>query len=190
MAKFYFPFTPEDDLYDLWEERFFEQKQYFLTHTPLRVVWESKIKRLKKTYEAYLLLTDQPYNPIEAKINTEESIFSEDFIDSFNTFHTLRNQQKTKVLYAQTMDQLVQAVEEWLTTENRFATYWSHPLSEEDEIQAIRSQEIDPMDLLKELKTIKEELNISTLAELKKNYKNLPENVRKEVKRLTLLANK
>lgn len=190
MAKFYFPFTPEDDLFDLWEERLFEQKQYFLTHTPIRIVWESKIKRLNKAYEAFLLLTDQVFTPAEESVSKDNTNFPDDFIEAFNIFHAHRNNQKTAILQAQTLSRLTQAVEDWLALEHQFATYWSHPESESDEVQAIRSKEIDPMDFLEELKKTKEDLDISTASELKKNYKYLPLNVRKEVKRLTLLANK
>ena len=153
-AHLFFPHSPEDDLEDLWEQRFFEQKQFFLTHPPMRKVWEARIKRLTQQYDAYLALTDQTDISDTTEEAFEENInFPEGFIASFHEFHTLRNQHKSKLLQAQTLKDLNKAIKSWLNTEKQFAKHWAYPACEEDEVEVVRSKEPDPMDLLKDLKT-------------------------------------
>src|SRR5690554_5274477 len=58
-AHIFFPHSSEDDLDDLWEQRLFEQKQFFLTRPPIRKVWEGRLNRLAQQHQAYLTLTEQ-----------------------------------------------------------------------------------------------------------------------------------
>ncbi|HLV43288.1 MAG TPA: hypothetical protein VKY37_13485 [Brumimicrobium sp.] len=188
-AHLFFAHSPEDDLEELWEQRFFEQKQYFLTRPPIRKVWEGRIRRLYQQYQAYLVLTDQEYREgINTASEEKDVIFSLDFITSFHEFHALRNQHKSIVLQAHDLDGLNDAIKQWLNTEKKFSIYWSHPASIEDTIEVARSKEPDPMELLKGLKETEKTIGTSTLTALKENYNNLNESVRKEVKRLTLLS--
>jgi hypothetical protein len=66
--------------------------------------------------------------------------------------------------------------------------HFSYSESEQNEIEVVRSKEPDPMELLKDLKKAEKAINSSSIMALKENYNNLPESVKKEVKRLTLLA--
>src|SRR5690554_2426128 len=188
-ARIYFLNIPEEDYDDTWEQFFFEQKQYILTHAPIQRVWLSKLDKLIKKHRAYLVLTDQEVE-IEAPIyqKTDKVEFPSPFIEAFNLFHSLRNQHKSDLLQAQNTRELEEAILNWLAMEKEYFNYWNHPASEEDEISVIRSIEPDPMLILGELKKVENKLNIKTVNELKENYNILSENVRKEVKRLTLLA--
>lgn len=58
-AHIFFRHSPEDDLEEVWEQRLFKQKQYFLTRVPTPLVWKSKLKRLFNEYRAFLVLTNQ-----------------------------------------------------------------------------------------------------------------------------------
>lgn len=188
-AYLFFPHSQEDDLEELWELRLFEQKQFFLTHPPLRKVWESRLKRLSKQFAAYLTLTGQKKEVIiKEKITLNNPKFSNEFIASFHEFHTLRNQHKSALLQSKDLTDLANAVENWLNTEHCFAVHWSHSSSEHDTVVVARSKEPDPMELLKELKRTEKIMNSTSLNTLKDNYNNLSESVKKEVKRLTLLA--
>lgn len=188
-AHIFFPHSSEDDLDDLWEQRLFEQKQFFLTRPPIRKVWEGRLNRLAQQHQAYLTLTEQSMvdeSPLD--ITQKQHEFPDDFIAAFHAFHTLRNQHKSKVLQAQNLHDLNNSVHQWLNTEGQFAKHWSHPASEEDQIEVVRGKEPDPMELLKELKKTAKVIDTTSLNVLKENYNNLSESVKKEVKRLTLLA--
>ncbi|HLW30364.1 MAG TPA: hypothetical protein VKX29_05870 [Brumimicrobium sp.] len=188
-AHLFFPHSPEDDLEELWEQRFFEQKQFFLTRPPIRKVWEARLKRLSKQFDAYLALTNQKEEVVLKKNENIESIkFTDEFITSFHEFHALRNKKKSILLQAQNISELANAIENWLNIEQSFAIHWSHPLSENNEIEVARSKEPDPMEFLKDLKRTKKLINSTSLDTLKKNYNILSESIKKEVKRLTLLA--
>jgi hypothetical protein len=188
-AQLFFPHSSEDDLEDLWEQRLFEQKQFFLTRPPMRKVWTARIKKLSQQFAAYLVLTDQK-GDVSSKdeLNEERPEFSGDFIASFHAFHVLRNQHKSAVLQAQDLLGLTNAINQWLNTERYFAMHFSYSESEQNEIEVVRSKEPDPMELLKDLKKAEKAINSSSIMALKENYNNLPESVKKEVKRLTLLA--
>lgn len=188
-AHLFFPHTEEDDLEDLWEQRLFEQKQFFLTRPPIRVVWMSRLKKLEKQYQAFLVLTDQesPNEVIHHNLETE-TVFSDEFVIAFHQFHKQRNIYKSELLKSQTYNELVIAIEDWLTTEFVYAEYWVVEESELDTIEVVRGKEPDPMELLKGLKEVETKINSSEINALKENYNILPEIVKKEVKRLTLLA--
>ncbi|MFA5573895.1 MAG: hypothetical protein WC994_02445 [Brumimicrobium sp.] len=189
LAKFYFPATSEDDLFVLWEDQFFQQKQFFLTNTPNRTVWESKLRRLQKTYTAFLVLTDQPEeNKYESMLNTSFKEFTNNFIEAFNEFHTTRNIYKTKVIQSNTVKDLHNTIMEWLSYENHFYLLWFYEDSMGNELQVLRGKEPDPMYILADLKQVYNEFGFETFDDLKTNYNKLPLSLQKEVKRLTLLA--
>jgi ribosomal silencing factor RsfS len=188
-ADLFFPYSPDDDLEDLWEQRLFEQKQFFLTRPPIRMVWMSRIKKLEKQFQAFLVLTEQEKTedivPIQIK---NELIFSEYFVAAFHQFHKQRNSYKSELLQAQSYNALVELIERWLSTELEYAKYWIVEESKNNDIEAIRSKEPDPMELLKVLKEAAVLIDSPLIEVLKENYNILPENVKKEVKRLTLLT--
>ena len=188
-AHLFFPHSSGDDLEELWEQRLFEQKQFFLTRPPLHMVWMSKLKKLEQQYNAFLTLTDQEREEEKIQHDLEIEIgFSEEFVTAFHQFHKQRNVHKSELLKAQNYSELVRSVEEWLKTEFIYAEYWLHAESEGNEITVIRSKEPDPMELLKELKETEILIESAMINDLKKNYNILSENVKKEVKRLTLLS--
>lgn len=188
-AHLFLSHSEDENIEDVWEQLFFSQKQYFLTHTPTPLVWESKLKRLFKKYCAYLVLTDQEYIEIDRSLDFSKNIdFQNDFINAFNEFHRLRNQHKSEVLRANSFSELSDAIKRWLNTELEYALYWSYPLSKDLDIQVFLSKEPDPMQILEDLKVTKNKLGKTSILELKNNYNILPENIQKEVKRLTLLS--
>lgn len=188
-ARIYFLNSLDEDLEEVWEQEFFDQKQYFLTRVPIQKIWESRLNKLQKKHIAYLVLTDQKEEDIQLEDTPDLTVdFSPKFIKAFHELHAHRIQYKAKVFQAQTFSALSSAIHQWLAIEKQYFMHWSYAPSEEDEIKAIRSIEPDPMILLAALKETEKILDSPKLEELKVNLNILPENVRKEVKRLTLLA--
>jgi hypothetical protein len=186
-AKIFFPFNEGDDLEELWEQRFFEQKQFFLTRPPMEKVFKSRIAKLLKQYDAYLLLGGETVNntPI---ILDEEIEFSSTVLTSYRLFHNYRNAFKAKVLQVQHPEDLSQVIGAWTSMEKEYHKLWSNEESKLNEVQVTLSKEPDPMEVLKSIKEAGgEELVFS---DLQSRYALLPELLQNEVKRLTLLFEK
>src|SRR5690554_2656233 len=110
-AKLFFPHSSDDNLEDLWEQRFFEQKQFFLTRPPIRIVWMSRLKKLRKQYTSYLILTDQEIPEENFLLDFhQEIVFSDEFIAAFHQFHKQRNEHKSELLRSNSFNELVQAI--------------------------------------------------------------------------------
>ena len=64
-AKIYFPIDSDDlemeDVLDLYDERLFEFKQFFLSKAIVKKVFLAKLEKLKKFEEAFSLIIQQPF---------------------------------------------------------------------------------------------------------------------------------
>lgn len=186
-ALLFFPHNPEDDLDDLWEQRLFEQKQFFLTRPPIAKVFEARMKKLEKQYKAYLFLIDQ-HDKIKAISNSDyKYTFPDEIIQAFNVYHQSRNKFKHEVLRSMDYQSLKTVIDSWMILEKAYASKWANDQSIKDEIEVIKSKEPDPMIILEKLKTELSKKNIETFDNLQTQYNVLDEVIRKEVKRLTLL---
>ncbi|MEX1190629.1 MAG: hypothetical protein WEA99_01565 [Brumimicrobium sp.] len=186
-AKIFFPFTEGDDLEELWEQRFFEQKQFFLTRPPMEKVFQSRIAKLQKQYEAYLILGGEAVAD-QGEMSAEEIAFSESVLASYRLFHNYRNAFKSKVLQVQHPERLSQVIEAWIAMEKEYHKLWSNEESKSNEVQVTLSKEPDPMEVLKAIKEVGDEELV--FSELHSRYALLPEILQNEVKRLTLLSEK
>ena len=70
-AFLFFPHTDQDDLYDLYEERLFEYKTFFITKFPIEKVYKAKEKKLLQMHEAFTVLSGK------------EATFKEPFFEKF-----------------------------------------------------------------------------------------------------------
>ncbi|MDX1651847.1 MAG: hypothetical protein R3277_05110 [Brumimicrobium sp.] len=184
-AKIFFPFAEGEDPEELWEQRFFEQKQFFLTRPPMEKVFKSRISKLQKQYEAYLVLGGEEV-ALQAEMPEEEIAFSDSVLVSFRLFHDYRNKFKSKILQAQHPEQLAKIIDVWTAMERKYHALWSNDVSKSNETEVALSKEPDPMEVLKAIKEFGgEELMFS---ELHARYALLPEILQNEVKRLTLLS--
>lgn len=190
-AKLYFKYENNDELLDLWEERFFEQKQFFLTRTPINKVFYGRLKKLHKQYEAYLALSEtadntKPITWIKPKVD-----FTNVVIEAFNQLHKFRTQIKQFVLQSNNPKQLQDVIDYWLSVEFEYINKWSNPITSLIEEDVVISKEPDPMDLIKSLNEWDENKPPKkTFEELILAYSFLPKRLQLEVKRLTLLKSK
>lgn len=186
-AKIFFPFNEGDNLEELWEQLFFEQKQFFLTRPPIEQVFKSRIAKLLKQYEAYLLLGGDAVSNTPIALD-KETEFSSEVLASYRLFHSYRNAFKSKVLQAQHPEDLSKVIEAWTAMEKKYHKLWSLDESKLNEIKVTLSKEPDPMEILKAIKEVAgEEL---TFNDLHSRYALLPDLLQNEVKRLTLLFEK
>ena len=186
-ALLFFPHDSEDDLDDLWEERLFEQKQFFLTRPPIAKVFQARLKKLEKQYKSYLLISGESDKVKVMKRTEIEHSFPNDIIETFNEYHSSRNKFKHEVLRSNDFNSLRKVIDAWMILENTYAAKWFYIESEQDDIEVVKSKEPDPMVILEKLKKAKNDKNIKTFDNLQTHYNVLDEVIRKEVKRLTLL---
>ncbi len=186
-ALLFFPHDPNDDLDDLWEERLFEQKQFFLTRPPIAKVFQARLNKLEKQYKAYLFLSGE-LDKVKI-MNHPEVLYSfpNDVIETFNAYHSSRNIFKHEVLKSSDFNSLRKVIDAWMTLENTYAAQWFYSESKQDDIDVVQSKEPDPMVILEKLKKARMDKNIKTFDNLQKHFNVLDEVIRKEVKRLTLL---
>jgi hypothetical protein len=186
-AKIFFPFAEGEDLDELWEQRFFEQKQFFLTRPPMEKVFKSRIAKLNKQYDAYLILGGEAVT-VQTEMQEEEIAFSDSVLVSFRLFHDYRNRFKSQVLQEQHPERLAKVIDVWTAMERKYHSLWSNTESKSNETQVALSKEPDPMEVLKAIKEVGgEEL---TFSELHSRYALLPELLKNEVKRFTFLSEK
>lgn len=187
-AKLFFPVEDHEDIDELWEQRLFDQKQFFLTRPPISSVFNSRIKKLEKQYNAYLRLKKESDSVRTLSNDRDVHSFPESILETFNDYHQRRNRFKQDLLQAQDFSSVKAIITAWMNMEHAYYDQWKNSESLNDPVEAFKSKEPDPMDLLDSIKKLTAQEKIETFEALHSNYFDLPELIRKEVKRLTLLA--
>lgn len=189
-AKLFFQWEDGEDPEEVWEEKLFEQKQFFLTRPPIPKVFFSRLKKLKKTQQAYLVLTEQEDEIALSKSNdAAEVAFSENVIEAFNQQQQYRMKMKAEVLRANTFVALEKSINTWLELERMYLEKWRV----EDsglELDVVISKEPDPMELLQILREFEKTNGVLTFKNVKNELERLPVMIKNECKRLNLLYDK
>lgn len=188
-AKLFFPFDDQDDLSDLWEERFFKHKQFFLNRPPIKKVFLSRLAKIEKQWKAYLYLSGYERKKGET-IKMDTSINSEYVREAFDALHQKRNRMKGVLLSASDFESLQEILHQWFLLEKNYQKKWFYE-AESDSSAVVLAKEPDPMKILKSLKEWQgDQTEEKSFSDLKKEYAFLPNVLQNEVKRLTLLYKK
>lgn len=145
-AILFFPYSEEDDLLDLYDERFFEYKQFFLSKTPIRKVFLAKEKKMQQMYASYLFLSGQTDTQQE-EIQFSKYTFTTSILETFNLYQQYRNELKNKILQSNSVIELSATIYNLLQLQTAYYENWSPVEFLEKETITI-SKEIDPMQLL------------------------------------------
>lgn len=175
---------PEDSL-DLFEEKLFELKQYFLQKPMISKLYLAQIKKVKTLSEAAKALgfsseenTDGP--------DVGEFDFSDNIIESVTYFEELRSRFRLTVSSTMSPLKLAKEVSQILEIQQLFLKKWPEI---EVEDNTMISKEPDPMELLLALRTA-HEMGVSYFSDLRQAGTELPEALLNEWKRLSLLRAK
>ena len=95
-ALLFFPHNQEDDLLDLYEERLFEYKQFFISKPPIEKVFLAKEKKMMQMHDAFILFQGDEINKTE-EIQKNTYAFSENILESFNYYQRIKNQIKNAI---------------------------------------------------------------------------------------------
>lgn len=175
---------PEDAL-DLFEEKLFELKQYFLQKPIISKLYLAQIRKIKTFSEvAFALGFTSDEN--DEKLQDGEFDFSENIIESVSHFEKLRSRFRLSVSSTLSPLDLEREVLQIVEIQQLFLKKWPEIEVEDD---TIISREPDPMELLMALRTAQER-GISHFSDLRQSGTELPEALLNEWKRLSLLRAK
>ncbi len=175
----------EDDLIDLYEEKIFEFKQYFLSKTPIFKLFESKLSKLEKIGNAYSLLTNINVEITETKLEFNDS--QTEILANYLHFQEEKNRMKTKISNSENAFELVSWVRKLLELEKMNAQHWYSEI--EIDANILVSKEPNPMEILEGIKIFNQNGG-TNFDQLKKLENNPPEILIQEMKRLSLLFKK
>lgn len=175
----------EDDLIDLYEEKIFEFKQYFLSKTPIFKLFESKLSKLEKIGIAYNLLTNINVEITETKLEFNGS--QTEILANYLHFQVEKNRMKTKISHSENAFELVSWVKNLLELEKMNAEHWFSEI--EIDANILVSKEPNPMEILEGIKIFNQNGG-TNFHQLKKLENNPPEILIQELKRLSLLFKK
>lgn len=182
-ALLFFPHNQEDDLLDLYEERLFEYKQFFISKPPIEKVFLAKEKKMMQMHDAFIHFKGDEINKIE-EIQKNTYAFSENILESFNYYQRIKNQIKNAITNSKSAIELSIYSMELIFIHYSYSEKWII-LDDLNKQNILISIEPDPMYILKSILEFNskggflfEDLNT------KRNI--LPEMLINEAKRLSL----
>lgn len=182
-ARLFFPYSEEEDLSDLYDERLFEYKQFFLSKTPIRKVFESRLEKLAQMDKAYRIIANEPLS-----VNNEPSVEPVDFPDNllaaFNLWEQLKGNSKQQIMLSLTASELRKNVLRYLQITDDYRLKWYTEQEIDAEISQLSKDE-DPMEVLQAIRSFEKEGGVNFQDILKMNTNSF---LLKEMKRLSLLV--
>ena len=150
-AKLFFNVPDEVDAWDYYDEQIFEYKQFFLSKAPIQKVFVAKLDKLIQLDNAYRIWTDLPLENFDL-ITFREVVFSDQVLDAFQLFEQEKGVFKLKLMQAGDAKGVVLAVRCYLDIVKRYRIKWLIELESNTEFEGTISKEVDPMELLAEIR--------------------------------------
>jgi len=162
-ARLYLPFTDEDDLDEIFEEKLFEQKQFFLPRMPVSKVITSRLDKMQKIENAFRYFGGEvePFQPKEIQF---QPYTSEIIREVFSVHESNKNTIKLQLSRSQSVDEMRFSLNRWIEITMTYAEKWKlNAISPDTGVKV--SNEPDAMALLDEI-TKFEQLGFSTFDDL------------------------
>lgn len=178
-AKLYLPCTDDESLEDVYDQKLFEWKNFFVNRFPIPKLFDKKIEQLKRLQEAY---SDLGGSAVIGTIEPETAtVFSKNLKESFLKYSEERYALKMRLFTAGSAHELTSLIQALLKLTAAYAAVWENKVL--DVSGVVVSKEPDPMDLLQALNDA-ESLGVQTVDQVK----TLPADhlVLNEAKRLSL----
>ena len=182
-AFLFFPFEEDDDLDDLYEERLFEFKQFFITKFPLEKVFFAKEKKMLQMHLAFIYLSESTEkSPIQRELPTIS--FSTNIKESFQLYQQHRSTLKNNILQSSNSNEVSFQIHQLLELQKKYNEIWTMvSILPESEIPL--SVEPDPMAFLNVIHEFNQ-LGGYTFEDLNTMRNISPELLLNEAKRLSL----
>lgn len=182
-ARLFFPYNEADDVTDLYNERLFEHKQFFLSKTPIRRVFESRLDKVAKMDEAYHVITGKKVSSGEEK-SEEITRFPDHLLTAFTQWEQLKGRSKQRIMQSQSASALCHHVHFYLRITDEYRLKWHTDQEIDIEISQLSKDE-DPMDVLRAIRAFEQDGGVNFEDILKMNTNSF---LLKEMKRLSLLV--
>ena len=182
-AKIFLSLSDEDVLDDVYEQKLFEWRNFFVNRFPIPSLFRSKIEQLEKLEEAYLALGGTS-NDLALEISFEKE-FSNNFKETFHQFQEQRAHLKSLLFSVVSASEMIPVVQSLNELTLSYAAIWNN--ENLDTTGVVMSKESDPMDLLEAINDA-EKAGVHNISQIDK----LPQGhlVLNEAKRLSLLIEK
>jgi hypothetical protein len=183
--QLFFPHTEEDDLFELYEDRLFEYKQFFVQRAPVSQVFLAKCKKMMQMHMAYVSLVEKEFSyQKKDSLNFE---FTTDVKDAFNAYQAYRNTFKNIILQSTHACELQDVLLDLIQLNAVYFSYW--PSVEETDELIVVSKEPDPMSLVLAIREFNA-LGGYTFKDMLNQMDSLPSALELEMKRVSLLRKK
>lgn len=182
-ALLFFPFNEEDDLLDIYEERLFEYKQFFISKFPISKVFLAKEKKMLQMHESFLVLGGK-INSNKNNYYFDTYTFSDSILETFNTYQNHRNDLKNFISQSTSALEISLLIHKLLELQSIYSDKWMNIEALPEKEIAI-STESDPMTLLNYILEFNK-LGGILFSDLNTKRNILPEILLNEAKRLSL----
>ena len=187
-AQIYFPLISneldEEDILDIYDQRLFEFKQFFLSKVIVKKVFLAKLDKLKKFEEAFCLIVRQSF--IVKQFQPQKITFTDNVLSSFELFEQKKSELKKRIASSENGTILYDLVLNLIQLNDDYAKNWCIGSSLEIAIEGL-SKEPDSMELLQAIRVF-EQQGGSTYLDILTQKNNLT--LMKEMKRVSLLFEK
>jgi len=151
-ALLYLSLDQDVDLEDIYDERLYELRQFFILNVPTSKVFNAKIDVLEKIQKAYTVLGGKTKSELFSKVEILD--YSTDVVrDLVHRFHENTSKLKTSAISASTVPDLISVANQMVENMRLYAACWrvELPVSVSD----VRiTQPSDSVDLLIELERL------------------------------------
>ena len=151
-ARLFFPIEEGVDPEDRYDELLFEQKQYFLSSIPWTKTFEARISKLEKMQSAYVQLY-----AVNSGVKIPEydlDMPNQSDIESvYKTYQKNKTQIYLRINQSSGFNELIIHAKHLLKNRKNYALYWQKASLDLSGEYSIR--ELDPVELLRELESLK-----------------------------------
>lgn len=183
-ALIYLPVDDENDAQDLYEEKLFELKQFFLNRFPMTKLVNARLSKFGKIEEAYRALgggIQETSNIMSVSYPAFDSIH-----DLYSWYNREKNALRLQLLSAGFLDEVARVLDEYILTTRHYAVYWKVTVNEVDKSEIKLGIEPNPMDIQSALNILSDQKKLDS-----EYIFSLPDEncLKSEAKRLSLWLN-
>ena len=183
-ALIYLPIDNENDAHDLYDEKLFELKQFFLNRFPMSKVINARMSKFSKIEDAYVALGGELPEVTNPQIKSYPSFDS--IHELYKWYNLEKNSVRLQLSLAKSLKEIWNALNEYVRLTREFATYWQVPVDESDQSIIKLSVEPNPMDIQTALNALSDQEKLNS-----EYIFTLPDEncLKSEAKRLSLWLN-
>lgn len=183
-ALIYLPVDDENDAQDLYEEKLFELKQFFLNRFPMTKVINARLSKFGKIEEAYRALggdISELSNVVPVNYPAFDSMH-----DLYSWYNREKNVLRLQLSSAGFLSEVARVLNDYILTTRHYATYWKGPVNEIDGSEIKLGIEPNPMDIQSALNALSDQEKLNSEYIFSLPDKNC---LKSEAKRLSLWLN-